>query len=143
MSRLLSIACDRGSSAEELLHRQLASSHAQRLAPRVESFDFEAELHNELLMRRIERELVETERAAVSQAIRALPTHPDAFVAWFESLETTGPGQHDALFPWLAEHANRQQMCWFLRQELAGEAGFDDLVALAQVKLPPRPKLEM
>jgi pyrroloquinoline quinone (PQQ) biosynthesis protein C len=34
-------------------------------------------------------------------------------------------------------------MRWFLSQELAGEAGFDDLVALTQVKMPVRAKLEM
>jgi len=34
-------------------------------------------------------------------------------------------------------------MRWFLRQEMAGEAGFEDLVALTQVRLPSRPKLEM
>jgi hypothetical protein len=34
-------------------------------------------------------------------------------------------------------------MRWFLEQEVAGEAGFDDLVALTQVKLPVQPKLEL
>jgi pyrroloquinoline quinone (PQQ) biosynthesis protein C len=34
-------------------------------------------------------------------------------------------------------------MTWFLQQEVAGEAGFDDLVALTQVKMPPRVKLEL
>jgi hypothetical protein len=34
-------------------------------------------------------------------------------------------------------------MKWFLTQEAAGEAGFDDLVAMTQVKLPTRPKLEL
>ncbi len=34
-------------------------------------------------------------------------------------------------------------MRWFLLQEVAGEAGFDDLVAMAQVKMPTRPKLEL
>lgn len=34
-------------------------------------------------------------------------------------------------------------MQWFLEQEIAGEAGFDDLVALTQVKMPPRAKLEL
>ena len=34
-------------------------------------------------------------------------------------------------------------MKWFLQQEVAGEAGFDDLVAMTQVKLPCRAKLEM
>ena len=94
-------------------------------------------------MRRLEREFVETERAAVAHEVAAVPTEPDRFVSWFEHLEQAGPGQNDALFPWLAETASRAQMCWFLQQELAGEAGFDDLVALTQVKLPTRPKLEM
>jgi hypothetical protein len=34
-------------------------------------------------------------------------------------------------------------MRWFLEQEVAGEAGFDDLVAMTQVKMPVRAKLEM
>jgi hypothetical protein len=34
-------------------------------------------------------------------------------------------------------------MRWFLGQEVAGEAGFEDLVALAQLKLPAQPKLEL
>jgi hypothetical protein len=86
---------------------------------------------------------VEAERQQVSRELRDVPTEPSQFVRWFEGLEQTGPGQHDALFPWLAERANHQQMCWFLRQELAGEAGFEDLVALTQVKLATRPKLEL
>jgi len=63
MSRPFSMVRARCSNPEELLHRQLASSHAQRLAPKIEAFDFEGDLENELLMRRIERELVEAERA--------------------------------------------------------------------------------
>jgi hypothetical protein len=31
----------------------------------------------------------------------------------------------------------------YLTQEAAGEAGFDDLVALTQVRLPDRPKMEL
>jgi heme oxygenase-like protein len=34
-------------------------------------------------------------------------------------------------------------MLWFLTQEIAGEAGFDDLLALTQVKMPITAKLEM
>jgi hypothetical protein len=34
-------------------------------------------------------------------------------------------------------------MRWFLHQEVAGEAGFEDLVALTQLKLSERPKLEL
>jgi len=109
----------------------------------LDSVDFEAELAREAAVRRVEHAFVEAERRAVARDVRAVPREPEPFVRWFEGLERTGPGQHDALFPWLAERADHQQMCWFLRQELAGEAGFDDLVALTQVKLPTRPKLEL
>ncbi len=71
------------------------------------------------------------------------PRDADGFVAWFEALEHDGPGQGDALFPWLAEHATMDEMRWFLTQEVAGEAGFDDLAALTQVKLSQRAKLEI
>ena len=36
-----------------------------------------------------------------------------------------------------------EEMKWFLTQEVAGEAGFEDLTALTQVKLPTRAKLEL
>lgn len=125
------------------LHQRLAKSHADRLSPRTQDLDWEATLKEEVTCRRIERDLVERERAAIAQQVRGVPTDPAGFAAWFEDLKETGPGQGDPLFPWLAEHATRSDMCWFLRQEMAGEAGFDDLVALSQLKLPTRPKLEM
>ncbi len=62
---------------------------------------------------------------------------------WYSSLLTDGPGQGDPLFDWLAESATMEQMKWFLHQEAAGEAGFDDLVAMTQVKMPTQAKLEM
>ena len=34
-------------------------------------------------------------------------------------------------------------MLWFLTQEVAGEAGFDDLLAITQVNMPVTAKLEM
>jgi pyrroloquinoline quinone (PQQ) biosynthesis protein C len=92
-----------------------------------------------------ERELrfVETERVRVGRLAERAPADPDGFVAWFEQLETSGPGQHDPLFDWLEAEATTQQMTWFLQQEIAGEAGFDDLVALTQIKMPVRVKLEL
>ena len=68
---------------------------------------------------------------------------PRGFVRWFEALKQNGPGQGDPLFDWLAERASIADMTWFLTQEAAGEAGFDDLVAMTQVKLPIAAKLEM
>jgi hypothetical protein len=58
-------------------------------------------------------------------------------------LRETGPGQGDPLFPWLATQASLEQMKWFIEQEVAGEAGFDDLLAFTQVKMPEQAKLEM
>jgi hypothetical protein len=86
---------------------------------------------------------VESERARVSDRAAGAPDQPDAFVAWFEELRATGPGQHDPLFDWLETEASLEAMTWVLRQEVAGEAGFDDLVALTQVKMPARVKLEL
>ena len=60
-----------------------------------------------------------------------------------KSLREHGPGQGDPLFPWLEHSCDLEQMKWFLEQEVSGEAGFDDLVALTQVKMPPCAKLEM
>ncbi|HYE04253.1 MAG TPA: iron-containing redox enzyme family protein, partial [Planctomycetota bacterium] len=73
----------------------------------------------------------------------AAPRAPEAFLGWFAALKENGPGQGDPLHPWLAQHATWPQLRWFLHQEVAGEAGFDDLVAMTQVKLPERAKLEM
>lgn len=75
--------------------------------------------------------------------IANVPTEAEAFVAWFEGLRDSGPGQWDPLFDWLAASATLDEMKWFLTQEAAGEAGFDDLVALTQVKLPAQAKLEL
>jgi Iron-containing redox enzyme len=58
-------------------------------------------------------------------------------------LREVGPGQGDPLFPWLAAHATHEQMKWFLYQEVAGEAGFEDLLAMTQVKISQQAKLEM
>ena len=131
---------DRGPDA---LHRRLASSHHGRLAPALTDPDWTVNLQEEVICRCIERELVERERTMIAHEIRRVPREPDAFLTWFEQLKDTGPGQGDALFPWLAEHANHDAICWFLRQEMVGEAGFEDLVALAQLRLPARPKLEL
>ena len=86
---------------------------------------------------------LERARAGVAERAAAAPRDPDGFVAWFEALEHTGPGQGDPLFPWLAETATMEEMRWFLTQEVAGEAGFEDLAAMTQVRVSQQAKLEM
>jgi hypothetical protein len=90
-----------------------------------------------------EGEFLEAVRNAIRPLARTIPTEPHAFIRWYEQLKLNGPGQGDPLFPWLAEMATREQMHWFLLQEVAGEAGFEDLLAVTQVKMPERAKLEM
>ena len=77
------------------------------------------------------------------RAARSARSKSTAFLEWFEALREIGTGQGDGLFPWIAEDATLEEMRWFLTQEAAGEAGFEDLVALTQVRFPTRAKLEM
>ena len=98
---------------------------------------------NTRIVTRAEGEYIEAVRREISPLVAELPSGVDDFIAWFEELKETGPGQGDPLFPWLAESASREDMLWFLTQEVAGEAGFDDLLALTQVKMPITAKLEM
>jgi len=121
----------------------LAHWNRQRLAPALPSEDWQLVLDGDAKLLRLEGAFLEELRAEVAKQAAAAPREPDAFLAWFEALAETGPGQGDPLFPWLAEEASLAQMRWFLTQEAAGEAGFDDLVAYAQVKLPVRAKLEL
>jgi hypothetical protein len=91
----------------------------------------------------VERAFIETTRRAQRVRAAEAPREPKAFVAWFEALKENGPGQGDPLFPWLAARATLAETRWFVEQEAAGEAGFDDLVAMAQVKMPVQAKLEL
>jgi hypothetical protein len=126
-----------------LLQRRLTALNRARLTVSLECDDWEAVLAEEYALRQLEARFVESERRSVQARAQRAPSDPDAFVAWFEALAEHGPGQNDPLFPWLAAHASYEQMRWFLQQEVAGEAGFEDLVALTQLKLPVRPKLEL
>jgi len=91
----------------------------------------------------LERRMLEASLAHVQARAAKAPSGPDAFVAWFQDLRASGPGQHDPLFPFLAADATMAQMRWFIEQEAAGEAGFDDLLAMTLVRMPKRAKLEL
>ena len=71
-------------------------------------------------MARAEIEFVESLRRAIAPLTADIPPMSDGFIAWFERLKDTGPGQGDPLFPWLATTATAEQMKWFL---LAGSRG--------------------
>jgi hypothetical protein len=123
--------------------RLLAQWNRQRLDPGFPNDDWRERLESDGHMLRLEGEFLEALREQVKDEAAQAPREADAFIAWFEGLIHTGPGQGDTLFPWLAEHASRDELRWFFEQEAAGEAGFDDLVAYTQVKLPDQAKLEL
>nr|WP_314443736.1 iron-containing redox enzyme family protein [uncultured Sphingomonas sp.] len=123
--------------------RALSHWNRDRLAPAFPGADSPGRIDRDARMMRLELGFLEDLRAEVIDEAAAAPTDPDGFIAWFEALEKTGPGQHDRLFDWLEADANLDELKIFLTQEAAGEAGFDDLVALTQVRLPDRPKMEL
>ena len=123
--------------------RAVAHWNRRRLAPGFPEVDWQATLDEDARMQRLEGAFLEELRAEVAERAAAAPLDPDGFVAWFEALQEDGPGQRDSLFPWLAETAGLEDFRWFLAQEAAGEAGFEDLTAMAQVKVPAEAKLEL
>lgn len=127
----------------DAFQRGLAHWNHDRLSPGLPVRDWQSVHERDIRMARLEYAFLEELRREVAEEAAEAPTDPDDFVAWFEALKQNGPGQGDALFPWLAEEASRAELCWFFEQEAAGEAGFDDLVAYTQVKLPVSAKLEL
>jgi len=132
---------DPGSLEQAEVQHQLAILNDARLRPRTDGPALS--LIVEMALRQLEAKFLAEEQRGVAARAAEAPTSPDGFMDWFEELRDSGPGQGDPLFPWLATSASMEQMRWFLSQEVAGEAGFDDLVALAQLQLPVRAKLEM
>ena len=128
---------------DHALQAKLARWNRARLAPQIPQADWRDAFDAERDMLALERAFVEETRAAQIERAAKAPREPQAFVAWFEALKENGPGQGDALFPWLATRATLEEMRWFVEQEAAGEAGFDDLVAMSQVKMPTQAKLEL
>lgn len=125
------------------LHVSLSHFNHQRMQPGIADREWRESLQREHEAKLAEGAFIEAERKAVAPLLVDVPQQADAFVRWFEDLANWGPGQGDRLFPWLAEHASLDAMRWFVAQEVGGEAGFDDLVALTQVGFADRPKLEM
>jgi hypothetical protein len=125
------------------LHRALAYFNRRRLTPGFPEESWRDSVIDDLGLTLQEGQFLAAEREGAQPLLSGVPLEPDAFVLWFDRLRENGPGQGDTLFPWLAYEAGREAMRWFLLQEVAGEAGFEDLVALTQVKMPVGPKLEL
>jgi Iron-containing redox enzyme len=125
------------------LHLALAAFNRKRLSPGEPSIDWQADIWNAIPIQIAEGQFLEQERNKIQSLAAEAPSDAQGFLEWFQSQKDIGPGQFDPLFDWLAESADYEQMRWFIQQEFAGEAGFDDLVALTQLKLPVQAKLEL
>jgi len=125
------------------VQQRLARWNRDRLGPRLPDVCWQEDIRDDAAMLDLQGGFLESLRTEVAQRAKAVPTDPAEFIAWFEGLEANGPGQHDPLFAWIEEQATLDEMRWYLQQEAAGEAGFDDLTAFTQVKLPARIKLEL
>lgn len=124
-------------------HVMLAKFNKARLTPHYSSSNWREEIEQETRFRLLEGEILEAERNLILPQAATAPQKTAEFMEWFEALKSTGPGQNSPLFDWLETSANHEQMKWFIQQEVAGEAGFEDLTALTQIKMPTRPKMEM
>jgi hypothetical protein len=125
------------------VQRELARWNRDRFAPRLPDPHWRTSVELDAEMLLLEGSFLQSLRDKVADKAAAVPLDAPGFVSWFESLKDCGPGQGDPLFPWLEAEADLKQMRWYLSQEAAGEAGFDDLTAYTQVKLPQRVKLEL
>jgi Iron-containing redox enzyme len=123
--------------------RELTKFNHRRLEPAMPHASWRDEIDDQCRALQAEGEFVEAVRAEIAPIVSDIPETVDRFIAWFERLRESGPGQGDPLFPWLATQASLDEMRWFIEQEVAGEAGFDDLLAMTQVKISEQAKLEM
>ena len=110
----------------EHFQTELAKYNSRQLRPAFPTRAWRDEVDEYAKVMLAEGEYIETIRREISPLVANVPTNVDDFIDWFEELKNTGTGQGDPLFPWLAETASREDMLWFLTQEVAGEAGFDD-----------------
>ena len=130
-------------AARHALHVTLMELNRRRLCPATPTAVWRDDLAEMTQLTLREGAFLEAERSLVMARAAEAPREPRAFAAWFESLREQGPGQYDPLFDYLANDAPRAEVRWFVQQEVAGEAGFDDLVAMTQLRMPESAKLEL
>ena len=136
------MAIDTQHGNPDFFHQQLARFNLSRVAVAVPDSQWQNTLQTEMDFRIAEGHFLESLRAQVAPMLPDPHLDTDGFVCWFEDLLQTGPGQQHPIFDWLADHATLEEVRWFLTQEAAGEAGFEDLIAYTQIKLPTQAKLE-
>lgn len=124
-------------------HRELSRFNLSRLKPQTPNPEWCEDLYDEVDKLKLEEQVLQWEINQIRSLAALAPREPDKFIRWFEDLKENGPGQSSDFFEWLSEHADLEQVAWFMKQEAASEMGFDDLVALTQVGFSLRAKMEM
>lgn len=90
-----------------------------------------------------ERDMLRRARSSYDLSPESLPAAPEDFAVWYRTTAFAHPLYEHDLYSFVASVADRHQLEWFFRMECAGEAAFDDLVALAQVGTRGEVKMEM
>lgn len=132
--------------AQMARHRALASLNHRRLYPTIPSTEWRRDLVDEVPLLVEEGEYIESLRKLVQTRLSGLTSHEPELLAWFGTLGESGAGLQNVLFDYLAEAATFDELRWFLGQDISGSvgfAGFEDLVALTQVRMPPRARREL
>jgi hypothetical protein len=135
-------------ASRDQLHRALLVLYQQHVRLPIDS-SLDNQLHpfSCRVMRELEvpweRDMLRRARASCDLSLEALPEDPDAFARWFRNTAFLHPLYEHDLYAFLASDATREQLEWFFRMECAGEAAFDDLVALGQVGTRGEVKMEM
>jgi hypothetical protein len=135
-------------SARDELHRSLLVLYQQHVRLPTESslsnqyHPFACRLVRELELP-WESDMLRRVSARCSVSSDSLPRSGSAFAAWYKTTAFSHPLYEHDLYAFVASEATRSQLEWFFRMECAGEAAFDDLVALAQVGTRGEVKMEM
>ncbi len=135
-------------SARDEIHRSLVVLYQQHLR-----LPTDASLANQYhplpcrVLRELEvpweNDMLRRIRASHSFSAESLPESPAEFSQWYKTTAFGHPLYEHDLYAFVASEATRAQLEWFFRMECAGEAAFDDLVALAQVGTRGEVKMEM
>lgn len=135
-------------SARDELHRALLLIYQQHMKlPQENVADYQFHPLSCRLMLELEahweRDMLRRAHSLYDLSPSGLPAAPEDFAAWYRDAAFAHPLYEHDLYTFVACEADRRQLEWFFRMECAGEAAFDDLVALAQVGTRGEVKIEM
>ncbi|MBC7789111.1 MAG: iron-containing redox enzyme family protein [Anaerolineae bacterium] len=135
-------------SARDMHHRALLALYQQHM--RLPNHGLAVNQFHPLACRLVgilesawERDTLARARASNPLSDSDLPRDPGLFVDWYRRTAFNHPLYEHELYSFLASEATREQIHWFFTMESAGEAAFDDLVAMSQVGTRGDVKMEM